>query len=152
MNLVIDSSVAVKWYVLEEGHQLAARLFLGGHDLMAPDLLLAETANVFRRKVRAASMTDVQATEAVARLRREFRVFAASDDLVMPALALSSKLDHSVYDCIYLALALAAPERSLVTADTKFSAKAKTAGFADKILDLDSVHTSHPTGQENDNG
>lgn len=50
MDLVIDSSVAVKWYVLEEGHQHAARLFLGGHILLAPDILLAETANVFRRK------------------------------------------------------------------------------------------------------
>jgi predicted nucleic acid-binding protein len=152
VNLVIDSSVAVKWYVLEEGHQQAANLFLGGHKLVAPDLLLAETANVSRRKVRGADMTEQQAVEAMGRLRREFPMFAPSDELVERAFDLSSKLNHSVYDCIYLALALGADDRLLVTADAKFATKATDAGFGDRILDLQTAYKRLSTGQENDNG
>jgi predicted nucleic acid-binding protein len=152
VNLVIDSSVAVKWYVLEEGHKQAAHLFLGGHDLAAPDLLLAEVANVFRRKVRASAMSEVQASEALRRLRREFKEFIPSDKLVHRAFDLSSKLDHSVYDCIYLALALEVESRLLVTADIKFVAKAAGAGFGDRVLDLQTIYARSSTGQENDNG
>lgn len=152
MNLVIDSSVAVKWYVLEEGHQHAAHLFLGGHELVAPDILLAETANVFRRKVRGAAMSDAQATEAMRRLRREFRGFTPSSELVDRAFALSSKLDHSVYDCLYLALALAAEGRVLVTADIKFAAKAANTGFGDKVLELQTVYARLSSREDNDNG
>ena len=152
MNLVIDSSVAVKWYVLEDGHQYAARLFLGGHDLVAPDLLMAEAANVFRRKVRVSAMSEFQAAEAIRRLQREFRGFIPSSELVDRAFDLSAKLDHSVYDCIYLAGALAAESRLLVTADRKFVTKAARAGFGERVLDLEAAYASFSSGQEKDNG
>ena len=43
MTWIVDTSVAVKWAVAEEGADLAAS-FLGG-DVVAPDLLRSELAN-----------------------------------------------------------------------------------------------------------
>jgi predicted nucleic acid-binding protein len=47
---VIDASVAIKWLVDEPG--TAAALSLRRHRLLAPDLLIAECANVLWKKVR----------------------------------------------------------------------------------------------------
>jgi predicted nucleic acid-binding protein len=43
--LVVDASVAVKWYVPELDSQRAHLILAGGHRLIAPDLLLAEVGN-----------------------------------------------------------------------------------------------------------
>jgi predicted nucleic acid-binding protein len=48
-ELVIDASVAVKWVVEEPGTQEA--LLLRQHRLLAPDLLVAECANILWKKV-----------------------------------------------------------------------------------------------------
>jgi len=42
--------------------------------------------------------------------------------LLTPAFALALEFNHPIYDCIYLAAALATG-RTLVTADTRFAAK-----------------------------
>jgi predicted nucleic acid-binding protein len=47
---VIDASVAIKWVVRETGTQEA--LSLRQHRLVAPDLLVAECANILWKKVR----------------------------------------------------------------------------------------------------
>jgi predicted nucleic acid-binding protein len=46
----VDTSVAVKWFVAEEDQDKAERLI--GQPLVAPELLLAETANVAWKKWR----------------------------------------------------------------------------------------------------
>lgn len=97
-------------------------------------------------------MSEVQAIEAMRRLRREFPKFVPSSELVDRAFVLSAKLDHSVYDCVYLALALAAENRLLVTADMKFATKAANAGFREKILDLETVDARLSAREEKDNG
>ena len=49
-DLVIDASVAVKWVIEEEDTTQA--LALRGRALAAPDLLIAECANILWKKVR----------------------------------------------------------------------------------------------------
>lgn len=49
-DYVIDASVAIKWVVSEPGTQEA--LALRQHRLIAPDLLIAECANILWKKVR----------------------------------------------------------------------------------------------------
>lgn len=52
MNLlVIDASIAVKWVVEEEG-TIEALALRGAAKLIAPDLLIAECANILWKKVR----------------------------------------------------------------------------------------------------
>jgi len=52
VNLIIDASVAVKWFVEEAGRDLACDVLRDGFDLFAPDLALVEVANALRNKVR----------------------------------------------------------------------------------------------------
>jgi predicted nucleic acid-binding protein len=152
LSLVVDTSVAVKWYVAEDEHEKAKHLLLAGIELLAPDLLWAETANVLRRKVRMGEMSQEQAVEGVRSLAISIHQFLPSGDLVEPALDLSVQLNHSVYDCMYLAAALASDGRNLVTEDAKFAVKASAAGHGDRILSLDAAYARLTTGQENGNG
>ena len=43
---VIDASVAIKWYLPEPDDDKARLLLVGGHDLLAPDLMLIEVSNI----------------------------------------------------------------------------------------------------------
>ena len=51
-DLVVDASVVIKWMVEEVGSDEAAALLKAGRTLCAPDLLVAECANILWKKVR----------------------------------------------------------------------------------------------------
>ena len=138
--IVVDASVAVKWFVEEQGHAAAIRASEGS-DLAGPDRLLLEIANVLRRKVKQREVTANQAAVAVSRLPELIDTIVPSASLLNPAFALAERLDHSVYDCAYLACALHLDIR-LLTADGRFAGKARLAGFRSSILDLAEHSTS----------
>lgn len=131
--LVIDASVAVKWYVEEAGSAEATTLVT--ERLFAPDLLLVEAGNVFWRKVRQGAMQVAQATEALRVLPSAFEQVLPAAELADRALALAVFLDHPVYDCIYLALAerLGAP---LVTDDARLRARLEAARWPGEVVAL----------------
>ena len=52
MRVSVDASVAVKWFVSEPLSENARLLLAHRLDLHAPDLLLAEFANVICKKIR----------------------------------------------------------------------------------------------------
>lgn len=54
MTLVIDTSVIVKWFVRETGHEDALSLLETTDPLCCPDFALVEAANVLWRKTRGA--------------------------------------------------------------------------------------------------
>jgi predicted nucleic acid-binding protein len=116
MTPVIDASVALKWFVDEDGSVQAAALLAGLDLLIAPDLVLAEVGNAAWKAVHNGTKHPEQFDHAAARLP------AASDELT-PLASLSRRaavialaLDHPVHDCCYLALA-EARGATLVTAD-----------------------------------
>ncbi len=115
--LVIDASVAIKWVIYEPDRDLAYALLDGS--LIAPDLMLIECANALRSRVARGSMaaTDVEPAWATI-CEAPVRISAAAECLG-EALALGLALEHPVYDCIYLALAIASGCR-VVTADRRF--------------------------------
>ena len=45
-RIVIDASVAVKWFLPEQDSDAARAILHFGHDLLAPDLLYAEVGSV----------------------------------------------------------------------------------------------------------
>jgi predicted nucleic acid-binding protein len=116
--LVIDASVAVKWYVNQPDTAKAIEIAGSGQTLIAPDLLLAETGNAFWQCVRAGLFKPADARDALSKLPHRF-------DVLRRMTAIAVTINHPVYDCFYLALARreAAP---LVTADKRLAAAAKT--------------------------
>jgi predicted nucleic acid-binding protein len=135
MTLVVDASVVLKWFV-DEPESLQARALVEEADAFAaPDLIIAEVANVFWRKGRLGETSSAQATEALEELMVEIDLFVACGELWSAAFRASEVLDHPVYDCFYLALAqrLDAP---LVTADKRLLAQVARTPFARHVRAL----------------
>ena len=117
---VADSSVVVKWYVPEIGSEEAAALLVCGAELLAPDLLTAEFGNVLWKKVQRGELSDQEAQEILGLFVEHPPVtLVASIDYVRPALELALTFGRTLYDSLYLALALAENTR-LITADARF--------------------------------
>jgi len=119
MKLVVDASVAMKWFVREDFHEHAVSL-LERHagDLEAPDFLVAEIANVAWKKSVRGELTTAQARIIPVETDEYIGIFHPSTDLVHRALDIAITLNHPVYDCLYLACAEAV-EGVLVTADER---------------------------------
>jgi predicted nucleic acid-binding protein len=120
MKSVVDSSVGVKWGIIEADTDKARRLRdsyrLGQHDLIAPDWFLAEVANAFGKAAARGRMTTAEALQAYKEVSQDTPVLHPSVPLVDDAFQLALKHQRAVYDCLYLALALR-EKCDLVTAD-----------------------------------
>ncbi len=136
-RFVIDASVAVKWVVAEEGTDQAVSL-LSGRSLSAPDLLVAECANILWKKVRLSELTAQEAMLAARLLQQAEIELHPMRALLERGTELAIALDHPAYDCLYLALALANDWR-FVTADIRFLGKVRQASpdVAGAILSLE---------------
>ena len=120
---VVDASVAVKWLVEEVLSDEAAGLLDGDSTLVAPPLLFAEAANALwamRRRGDIAAADLANAVETL--LRAPVSTPLSMPDLTSAAARLAIDLDHPVYDCFYLALAVHT-QYPVVTADTRFHGK-----------------------------
>lgn len=132
--LVIDASVALKWFLDEEGSD-AAMAVAARPDLVAPDLLAAEVANALWRAVRIGRLAQVDGLSALARLPGAFARLVPCSGLLGRAFSIAGALDHPVYDCIYLALA----EREgtlVVTADHRFGRRTAGTQWEAMVRDL----------------
>ena len=120
MKWVIDASVAAKWLAPEPDTPLAEALL--ADDLIAPDLLYAEVANILWKKQLRGEM-DAATTQIGARwlLQVPLQVHDSAS-LLADALALALQLQHPAYDCFYLALARRV-DAPLVTADRRLHAR-----------------------------
>ena len=117
---VVDASVVAKWFVPERHSDDAARLLDDQHELASPDLMWAEIGNVLWKKSRAGQVTGQEAAHII-RALDEFPVTVFPSRLVLEgALEIALGTGHSVYDSVYLALAIALDCR-LVTADERFA-------------------------------
>ncbi len=103
--IVVDASVAVKWALAEPGREEALRVLEIGHRLVAPDLIYAEVANVFRKRTKQGEMKVDQAEAALGALSLSIQTVVSSRDLAANAFRFAQQLDHSAYDCFYLAAA-----------------------------------------------
>jgi predicted nucleic acid-binding protein len=122
MNLVVDASVVVKWLVVEPETEKAEALLevcqLGKYDPLAPELLVAEVGGVLCKRVRQGTMNAGQAEFQFDRFKRIRPILKPILELMGQALKLALVHQHSIYDCLYVALALEA-QCDLVTADEK---------------------------------
>ena len=116
---VVDACVAVKWVVEEAGSDTARSL--SPTRLEAPDLLLIECANILWKKVRLGDLSPRDAAVRLDVLMVAPVKLTAGGELLKSALELALELQHPVYDCMYVALALRR-DIPLVTADERLAA------------------------------
>ena len=114
-TFVIDASVALKWVVEEDGTP-AALVLRRKSRLIAPELLVAECANILWKKVRRNELTSDEALLAARLLQGADVELLPTRSLLEPATRIAIELDHPAYDCLYLALAIESQCR-FVTAD-----------------------------------
>ena len=115
--MLIDASVALKLF-LEEDDSSAAQHLLEQAILEAPDLILAEVANGLWKAHRRGTLSAELYARDVAKLVEIFETFHSMATLTARAAEIAQRLDHPVYDCIYLACA-ERMESPLVTADRR---------------------------------
>ena len=117
MRIVVDASVALKWVLNEPDKDAADALML--EELFAPDLLRIEAANALWAFQRRGGMTADEVQDRLALLVASPVRFSSQSQDVDQALSIACRLNHPVYDCVYLALAIR--ERAIVvTADKRF--------------------------------
>ena len=136
MTLVVDASVALKWFIAEEpqaGHALAP--VQNGAGLIAPDLLVAEVCNAAWRSARLGRMSRAQVNEIAASLPLFFDALVSAARLAPRAVAIADDIDHSVYDCLYVALA-EAEQASFVTADVRLLGKLRATDWERLAVNL----------------
>lgn len=99
MTLVVDASVAVKWFVEEDGSDRALQLLESGEPIVAPDLVLAEMVNAAWKSLRRGELDPGQFDQMVSDTTVTFSRLVPLDGLVRRAAAIALELDHPVYDC-----------------------------------------------------
>lgn len=127
MSLVIDASVALKW-VLPEAGSLQAASIAATKNVIAPDLLLLECANVLWLKQRRGQLTAADADTAFAVLETAPLSWTSTPTLLARARILATLCDVTAYDATYLALAQS-ESAGLATADARLAEAATRLGL-----------------------
>ena len=133
-RLVIDASVALKWMTPEEDSERAMLVLDLERELHAPAFIFLELANALWIQVRAGKADAAGASAALDDVRTgPLRIWQGEEPLP-DTIALAAILDHAVYDCAYLALALLL-DAAYVTADHRFWRKTESnAELAGRVL------------------
>jgi predicted nucleic acid-binding protein len=121
---VVDASVVVKWFVPEIHSDAARRLLVLPHEYVAPDLLFAETANTIWKKIRREELTAEEGQDLVADIAQIAVETVPCRALAEDAHALANATGRTVYDSMYVALAVRLNTRS-ITADDRLVAALK---------------------------
>ena len=139
--LIIDASVAVKWFLPEKDSNKAEALLLSGQRLIAPEIIRIEVAAAFTRLLRTGDFdrptveTKLQKWQH-ALTQQAISLERTSNDF-KTATKISMDIGHQLQDCLYVATAkrLNAP---LITADKKLLKKADAVNC--QLQALDSSH------------
>lgn len=126
-DFVLDASVALKWAIPSanetlraESLQLLKRYADGEIDFVVPDIFWAEVGNVLWKGVRQRRWPRVRAEAAGLELRERNFHTVSSHSLMPDALEVALRYDGSVYDCLYVALAIQF-KIEMITADERLA-------------------------------
>jgi predicted nucleic acid-binding protein len=129
--IVVDASLAVKWYLSESGSDEAERLLAENlEDIVCPDLIAIEVgaALVRRANMSKAAVADMEtAIDKWAKLLAEggVKLISTVPERMRAAALIAISLGHPLKDCLYLALAIEL-DCDFVTCDARFAAKVVT--------------------------
>jgi predicted nucleic acid-binding protein len=117
--IVIDASVGVKWFV-PEVHATEAQTWRNGPDELHTLAFFfdLEIANILWKKVRKLEITRAEADLILGQLSALPLTRHSEHPLLASAFDLADRTQRTVYDCLYLALAVQLGGR-MVTADQR---------------------------------
>jgi predicted nucleic acid-binding protein len=134
-EIVLDASVAAKFYFFEEGSEKARSILTSGVVVAAPDLLFIEMASIAAKRIRMGLSTGEQGRDALASVGDLLDEVVPLTTLADRAFLLARDLGFSAYDGAYLALAeqLSVP---MLTADVRLIALAQQQGLRHLVQQL----------------
>lgn len=118
MTIVVDASVALKWFLPEPDSAVAEDLLEGNDTLVAPTLIVSEVCNAIWKRLRRGETTAQHADWVPDHIGTVGMVLIPDETLAPLAMQIARRLDHPVYDCFYLALA-EQRNATMVTADRR---------------------------------
>jgi len=116
---IVDASVAAKWFIEEPFAEAALKLAAGSHQLHVPDFFRLEMDSLFCKWIRHGLITEADASNLRSVLRQIPLRQHPFESLQDSAFAIANQTRRSIYDCLYLALAVSLGGR-MVTADRRF--------------------------------
>lgn len=130
---VIDANVVVQLFFEEQHSEAAEHCLRQGGNLLAPDLVWVEVASVIWKRQRRGDISQEDAL-GIARqtLSLPLRIYS-SFDLMADALALAIRFERSVYDSLYLALAVRS-KSCMITADKRLANALANTPVAKHVL------------------
>jgi predicted nucleic acid-binding protein len=138
--LVVDASLAVQLVLAEPGSTKIESYFAEGVDwnpLIAPSILVSETAAAITKKLRRKEINEASARDAFQVWReilsRGLFELVPANDLIDDAFALSLRLNHALHDCLYIALAQS-QDCALATRDGVMAQKALALGLPVELI------------------
>jgi len=125
--IVLDASVAAKWFLpakgetlTDEAFHLLQRYVKGEIRFVVPDLFWAEVANILWKAVRQGRSTKSAAQTALVSLEERNLPTVSSITLLQQAFGIASAFDRTVYDSLYIALAVES-NGHFITADQRLA-------------------------------
>jgi predicted nucleic acid-binding protein len=125
--VVVDASVAVKWFLPENGEALASQALalLDAYDkeevqFVVPDLFYVETASALWKAVRLGRVLRAFGDQALVLLTQRKFPTVPSLKLLDSAFQIATAFERTVYDCLYVALAVHS-NAQLITADERLA-------------------------------
>jgi len=126
-TFVLDASVAIKWAIpsareplTDESLRLLKRYVNSEVEFIVPDVFWAEVGNVLWKGTRQRRWRQHEAEAVVADMKARDFATVSSGVLLPEALRIAFAYDRSVYDCLYVALAVQS-KTDLITADERLA-------------------------------
>lgn len=132
-TLVVDASIAVKWFIPEQYSINALWLLDCGYELIAPDLIIAEFGNVLWKKWLRGELEPRMVAGLLHDLQLMRVRIVPSTVLAEQTAGIATTYRRSFYDSLYLALAVFSGGR-MVTADAKLCNALKATTLEKNIL------------------
>lgn len=132
MNAVVDSSVVVKWFVRECGHDQALALLDHQDELFAPDVIVPEIIDAVWTRIVAGEIGNDQGSAIVTAITSGVPTLVPVSDLADDAFRVALKMDRSAYLATYFVCAQSL-DADFVTADEDAALMARERLGEDRV-------------------
>jgi predicted nucleic acid-binding protein len=128
MTVVIDASIAIKWFVPENLREQALDVLKAEDHLAAPDLLIPDLASLALEKARRNEISSLQARTIMSGIESSGLELMPASIVYDRAIEIADTLDRSAYDCFYIATAERL-DTTLITADARLCTALRDTGL-----------------------